>query len=86
MNKVHELLIKNGYSYDKEDKSYEKKVFSDSWHGAFVPFVRLFTVGIFDDYTVVVVSYNKSMKYDVETIEKVKSERAILEDIGLESK
>ena len=85
MNKVHELLIKNGYSYDKEDKSYEKKVFSDSWHGAFVPFVRLFSMVIFDDFNVFV-EYNKSMRYDTETIEKVKSERAILEDIGLEPK
>lgn len=85
MNKVHELLIKKGYKYDEEDDSYEKNIYSDSWCGAFAPFVRLFTIGIFDDYTVVV-SYNKSMQYDVETIEKVKNEMEILKEIGLEQR
>lgn len=84
MNKVHELLISNGYKYDEdeEDNGYEKTVFSDLWRGMFVPFVRLFTITIFDDYNVFI-SYNKSMIYDVETIEKVKQERAILREIGL---
>ena len=82
MKEIHEWLIFNGYEYDNEDDTYEKNVFSNIWVGAFTPFVRLFTVGIFDDYTVVV-SYNKSMKYDVETIEKIKREMEILKEIGL---
>lgn len=82
MNKLQESLILNGYEYDEEDESYEKTVFSDKWIGAFVPFVRLFTIAIFDDYNVFV-SYNKPMIYDTETIEKVKKERAILKEIDL---
>lgn len=82
MNKVHELLIKKGYKYDEEDDSYEKNIYSDSWCEAFAPFVRLFTIAIFDGNNVVI-SYNKSMIYDIETIEKVKSEKENLKEIGL---
>lgn len=82
MSKINESLILNGYEYDEEDVTYEKTVFSDKWIGAFVPFVRLFTIVIFDDYNVFV-SYNNSMIYEVETIEKVKKEREILKEIGL---
>lgn len=81
MKKSHNLLIKNGYVYDEEDEIYEKKVFSTKTKGMFVPFVSLFSIVIYDDVGVLV-CYNKCMRYDSETIEKVKKERNILKELG----
>ena len=82
MNKHHDFLIANGYVYDEEDNSYEKQIFSSTVKGMFVPYVRLFSIGVFDDYETVI-DYNKSLKTSVETRTKAQIERKILEQIEL---